>query len=526
MRTEKIIPGILTLAAVTILVTTWGVLGAEEKKPPQYGLPEPEVPQPQFFCGYCHVLTYPGIFQKSFNTWEKSKHNKIFCVQCHYPRKGTEKPGQAPWSGATVDSKHIGKNPPERFSFLPLGGETVRTRPRVLDATCMAADCHGRPEDKFRTKKIAFAEGVRFLHQPHLEEKNQVEGQKINCTSCHQHETETRHFQVAKATCHLCHFKNVAFNEGRGKCELCHQLPEKPFQTSGDQAITHQMLKTAKVPCGSCHFDMIRASGGGEFKVFLENGELKTALVLDAGRIKKESCLACHDQVLEIKEADKKKLMHREHVTNKTARCFDCHEPILHVKADLDQPNVQSGFKGDPNHSMPHDCTACHGDPHKNQRLLAQGPAREDVSKMPDAMYRARTNCLGCHVEKKTREKGDNVLRASGKTCILCHTKDQDKVLDLWRRELAGEIEKAARLEAEALKTLTKPKAEMTKEKLKEARQMMLVGRENLSIVRSGNGVHNAKYAILLLNAAITNFKNAIASLEGKEMTEGIIREE
>lgn len=32
-------------------------------------LPPPDVPQPQFFCGYCHVLTYPDIVKKGHDLW-------------------------------------------------------------------------------------------------------------------------------------------------------------------------------------------------------------------------------------------------------------------------------------------------------------------------------------------------------------------------------------------------------------------------------------------------------------------------
>ena len=29
---------------------------------------QPEIPQPQGFCGYCHILTYPAIVNKSHDT--------------------------------------------------------------------------------------------------------------------------------------------------------------------------------------------------------------------------------------------------------------------------------------------------------------------------------------------------------------------------------------------------------------------------------------------------------------------------
>jgi hypothetical protein len=184
------------------------------------------------------------------------------------------------------------------------------------------------------------------------------------------------------------------------------------------------MLKKAKVTCNGCHFDLIQASGGAAYEAFFEKGELKTALVLGAGRTKKENCLVCHDKVKELKEADNKKLMHQKHVTIKNARCFDCHQPIKHLKAKADAKN--------PMHDqvMLDACTACHSDPHRYQRLLAAGPKREGVTSSPDPMYKARTNCLGCHLEQKFTEKGQRVLIASGKSCVRCHTKDHNKLED------------------------------------------------------------------------------------------------
>ncbi|MCJ7595429.1 MAG: hypothetical protein MUO52_11735 [Desulfobacterales bacterium] len=73
---------------------------------------------------------------------------------------------------------------------------------------------------------------------------------------------------------------------------------------------------------------------------------------------------------------------------------------------------------------------------------------------------------------------------------------------------------------------MAKHRPAMSQEKLKEATQMIGAARENLGIVRFGNGVHNSKYSIALLDAAIVTFKNTISYLEGRDMTEGIQREE
>jgi predicted CXXCH cytochrome family protein len=505
-----------------ITVVLFGsALGAGQKAPVIAELPQTDIPQPQFFCGYCHILTYPGVVQKGYELWKKGKHNKFGCVECHYPTKGTEQVRQPTASGTEAVSTHIPQKPPERFSYLKLGGETIRTRPRISDANCMTAACHGKPDDDFKTKKIKFTEKVPFVHNAHLEKKNQIEGQNINCTSCHQHETDQKKFEVAKATCHLCHFKQVEFNQDRGRCELCHALPDKPIQTSGEKPITHQTLKEAKVSCSSCHIELIQAAGGGQYEAYFEGGELKTALVLNAGQIKTENCRACHDQIKVLEKDIHAELMHQKHVTVKNARCLDCHQPILHAKADLDQPVIQayaSSHLHEPmNQPKLPGCAACHPEPHRYQRLLSAGPKRPGVSKTPDFMYKVRTNCLGCHVEKTSNTKGQIVMKASAKTCVRCHTKDHKKMLKDWKTELADEIKYGHEVEQEALAALAEAKAKLPESQLVEARKMLKDGRENLNIVKFGNGTHNKKYSIMLIDAAITRFEDMIGYIEEGE---------
>jgi len=491
--------------ATSFIFSDWAQ-GAEQNAQTPAQFPQIETPQPQFFCGYCHVLTYPGVVKKGYELWKKGKHNKYGCVECHYPPQGGERPAGSATAETAAKIRHIPKKPPGHFSYLQLGGEIVKTRPRIVDASCMTANCHGNPKDDFKTKTIKFTEKVSFVHKPHLEEKNQIEGQTLNCTSCHQHETDQKKFEVSQAACHLCHFTNVKFNEGRGRCELCHALPEKPIQTSGEQPITHEMLKKAKVSCSSCHIELIQAAGGGRYEAFFEKGELKTTLVLGAGRMKNEACRACHDQAKALKEAQNQKLMHAKHVTTKNARCLECHRPIRHAKADLNRP-----LKDRP---MRVGCEACHSEPHRFQRLLVSGPKLEGVSKTPDFMYKVRTNCLGCHVEQKLTEKGAKVMTASGKTCVKCHTKDHVKMLTDWKTELVKNLKEAGEIEQEARETLARHKSKLTKEKLAKANKTLKQGRDIIDIVQLGNGVHNKKYSIMLIDAAIGFFDDMIAYIE------------
>jgi hypothetical protein len=384
----------------------------------------------------------------------------------------------------------------------------------------MTANCHGKADDKFKTKKIKFTEKVPFIHEPHLDKKKQIEGQQIKCTSCHQHETEKKKFEVSKASCHLCHFTNVKFNEDRGRCELCHELPKKPIQTSGQEPITHEMLKKAKVSCGSCHYEMIQAPGRAKYEAYFEGGLLKTAVVLGAGYIKRENCIACHDQEKALKEVENKKLMHEKHVTVKTARCFDCHQPIMHKKADLKQAEVGGavakksvGEKLMRDQFIRDSCVVCHPEPHRLQRLLAAGLKRKGVPATPGFHFNARANCMACHVETGFTEKGEKIVKASAKACIACHP-GRKTLLNDWKTDLENVIKETMEVEKEALEALSKAKPKLPKTKLAEAMTMLREGQKSLKMVQNGNGVHNKKYSMFMLDAAITSFEDLMDYLE------------
>ena len=88
------------------------------------------------------------------------------------------------------------------------------------------------------------------------------------------------------------------------------------------------------------------------------------------------------------------------------------------------------------------------------------------------------------------------------------------KMLKDWNKELAEEIKYSKEVEQGALNALTKAKPKLSKSKLTEAEKMLKEGQENLNIVNFGNGVHNKKYSIMLIDAAINRFEDMIDYLE------------
>jgi hypothetical protein len=193
--------------------------------------------------------------------------------------------------------------------------------------------------------------------------------------------------------------------------------------------------------------------------------------------------------------------MHDKHVPNK-ADCFDCHTVIEHQNRTDHLDFVRN------------DCQLCHVDQHKYQKLLLSGaPVDNEISGDPHLMFEVNTNCMGCHL-KKTLSRGHDVRTASGDTCAACHTKQHRKMLDDWKGLLEREIADVEELETEAQTLLAEVRDRLDKEQLNQAESMIAKGSELVSIVRIGNGVHNKKYAITILDGAFGNFEDSIDLLE------------
>ncbi|MES9886133.1 MAG: cytochrome c3 family protein, partial [Candidatus Sedimenticola sp. 6PFRAG1] len=388
-------------------------------------------------------------------------------------------------------------------------------RPVIKDGACLQSGCHNR--EKLAQEEIQFTEKVRFKHEVHFSDKA-LDGHQITCDTCHFKTTEKKHFEVPEDICFLCHLKlekptldkaemangdikkitfvnrpAIDFNQGASRCDICHTIPTRSLQSQlqvGDPAntkkpITHQTIQKSGVACESCHFEVVKGSG-----------EIETGNVVSNG------CLTCHNrsQTL-LATAGDKTLMHDKHVPNK-ADCFDCHTVVEHKNRTDHLDFVRQ------------DCQLCHVDQHKYQKLLLSGsPVDEDISGSPHLMYEVNTNCMACHL-KKTLSKGHDVRTASGDTCAACHTEQHRNMLSDWEEQLEKEITDAEELETEVLNLLTEVRGVLSKEQISEAEGMISKGTELLNIVRVGNGVHNKKYAVTILDGAFGNFEDTIELLE------------
>ncbi|GBE40891.1 class III cytochrome C family protein [bacterium BMS3Bbin09] len=480
----------------------------------------PEFLKSQFFCGYCHILTYPKVIKEAHNSWMTSKHKDVPCVDCHYPpgRLDVAIPehdkiprDEETATGKKTDMEYM-KSELEVLSrlttILNMDEPVIRKKPRIDDNSC-TIKCHLKSgkgkEGEFWTKKIKFVEVERedksirvisYIHKTHFDKTKSVEGQEIHCQTCHQHETKDKHFEVSRKKCFLCHFKNAELNKGRAKCSLCHEIPTKPLQRQkvegapekeGEKTINHKSIEADGVKCASCHGHMIRGKG----------------------EVVQQMCLDCHDNEEAItKEASNKKLMHEKHVADQNASCFDCHAPIEHnKKADyIDTARLQ--------------CQTCHPDHHKYQRLLLEGAQRPGVPSIPALMAAVNTNCTACHIEEKIIN-GEKVANGTGKACAACHTPKHEGMVEEWKSSTASAAKEAKEIEKDAEAAIEAAKATATPEQIEEANKMMENGRGNLNIVEYGGGVHNKKYSVTLIDAAMTSFEDAI-DLLAEEEEEGV----
>lgn len=467
--------------------------------------------QPSFCGGSCHAMS------EQYAAWKADPHYagdnpdrvQADCVDCHF----------LPGEKRSLKAKFVGLR--HLFAYLSDRDSPLPIRPVIPDGACLQSGCHAK--EKFQDKELKFTEKARFKHRVHFGDKA-LNGQTLTCDSCHFKVTAKKHFEVPADICYLCHLKlekptlekavaaksvvaegafekisfaqepSIDFNQGLSKCDICHTIPTKSLQEQmkdGDtirRPITHQTLQKAGVACEGCHFEVV--SGAGE---------------IDTGNVVSNGCLTCHNRSKELlaKAADGK-LMHDEHIAKPRADCFDCHRVIEHRNRTDHLDFVRN------------DCKLCHQDQHRYQKLLLAGiPASENISATPHLMFKVNTNCMGCHL-KKSLVKGHAVRTGAPETCVACHTVDFEKLFKDWQSLLVKEVKFAEEVEEEAVQELAAIKGRINGEKFKEAEEMIAKGRELLNIVRFGNGVHNKKYAINILDEAITNFEDSIDSLPTK----------
>jgi len=326
----------------------------------------------------------------------------------------------------------------------------------------------------------------------------------LNCAGCHTYDGSGKHhLTVYKEACFTCHFTNQEFNTGTGECLKCHEPPVRqvavhsPAGTPDMDGIMmdHCDIVARRIDCASCHRDLVQGS---------------SAVTL-------EQCTHCHDQdkflgEFSTRTATTVQMYHRVHEDGDRARCSDCHGVLQHRLADP----MHVGSSASLLRPVVNDCQHCHPKHHLEQVDLLLGIGGAGVARaMPSAMFESRINCQACHTKVAVDNKGDELEKATQVSCVACHSSDYEKLFQQWRAEIQSELREAeaalARVHQQRDKLQKEGRAipSCVQEAVDNAEQ-------NIRLISSGNGVHNRKYTVLLLDMSTRQLDDALMEMAVK----------
>ncbi|MCL5965666.1 MAG: hypothetical protein M1550_00325 [Deltaproteobacteria bacterium] len=394
------------------------------------------------------------------------------CVVCHYMD-----PFYAQWK----TSKHAGVSCIKCHSFSPVfitvttlkywtGLYNPRPHAKVEDKACLAPGCH---EGRIERGKARLGTGITFDHQEHMTKLKR--GEKLRCTTCHYSIVQGEHIAVDTNVCFLCHFKGIGQGQALGGCPGCHGTPTRVVEHGGFR-FSHASYLKLGVPCRQCH---LRVAEG-------------------TGQVSDSHCYDCHVGRLE-KKGDPLAI-HRIHVTFNAIECFKCHERIRHGEVQLVRTfEVQ--------------CDACHKRLHTDQKEMYMGTGAKGVPDTPSRMFSAQVACDGCHTKSvETRESGvaapgEKKLTAERRSCVACHGKKYDLMLDDWIRESRAMAAEMGRIVAAGRSAVGGGRG--GGKNLAEARVLVADAKGNLAFLTAGRGAHNIEYAYKILKTGYEQVSTA-----------------
>ena len=388
------------------------------------------------YPGFCASCHY---MEPYYRQWQSSSHSDEACITCH------------PFRPVTVAVSAM------RYAT---GTQDARPRAEVADGLCLQSGCH---EDRLLDGDLAFKDKIRFDHQTHLTRLRR--GKKLHCTSCHSQVVQGTHVSVTEETCYLCHFKGVGEAQAIGGCTNCHGTPEESVQHGGF-VFSHESYLKVGVTCQQCHLKVTEGEGS----------------------VPQRQCLSCHVERLERYEDPA--FIHTKHVTEHEVDCFRCHERIQHGEIQMIR-------------ALDSACENCHKGLHSAQKEMYIGAGGEGVPDTPSRMFAAQVTCDGCHtkaVHLGTPEFDQASLEAERQSCVTCHGKGYDLILDDWVREM-DRLTKALEPEVQQAETVLK-RAEAAGAEVTEARLLIEKARHNYDFLKFGRGVHNVEYALNLTKSA------------------------
>jgi Class III cytochrome C family len=398
-----------------------------------------------YFPKSCVVCHYMDPF---YAQWKTSKHAGVPCIKCH---------SFSPVANTVNTVKYW------------TGMYNPRPHANVQDAACLAKGCH---EGRIERGKARLGANIIFDHQEHLGKLKR--GEKLRCTSCHYSIVQGEHIAVDTNVCFLCHFKGISQGQALGGCPGCHGAPTRPVEHGGF-VFSHASYLKVGVQCKQCHSKVAEGAGA----------------VADA------RCYDCH--VGRLAKKSDPLAIHRTHVTFNAIMCFKCHDRIAHGEVQLVK-------------TFEVKCDSCHKKLHNYQKEMYMGTGARGVADTPSRMFSAQVACDGCHtraVDERAgqAETGEKKLTAERQSCVTCHGKKYDLMLDDWVRESRVLVADMGRLVAAGQAAVGSGKA--ASKKVADARALVADASANLLFLRAGHGAHNIEYAYKIVRAGFDQVTTA-----------------
>lgn len=400
------------------------------------------------FCKSCHIM------EPYYQSWKGSKHNKVACVECHYPPSA---PKTLVWKKFQALSQVV-KYVTRTYSSKPFA--------EIDDAACLRAGCHS---ERLLEGKLTFGNGVKFDHRPHLTERRR--GRQLRCVSCHSQVVVGKHVEVTLDTCYLCHFRGM--KEGRslepiGGCLSCHELPEKEYKIGNIKYRHKDYVNKQGIECQNCHLDITQGDGEAQ----------------------KDRCYSCHNQPEKLEKYSDIPFIHENHVTKHNIACFHCHTEMTHsVKTVVKNPKL--------------DCAICHTGTHGGKKEMYEGRGGKEIPEMPSPMYLAAVDCLACHIidangKSELEEKfTGKTYKATNTGCIKCHGNKYSGLVDDWKKELDAAIAAIEPRLKEAQNILAQISPDAPNQPY--LKNLFDIASYNYDFVRFSTGIHNIYYSAKLL---------------------------
>lgn len=401
---------------------------------------------------FCNSCHYMRPYVKN---WKASKHSGIACPTCHFSHDPVKLIKQKSHAMATTIRYFVG---------------TYDRRPKaeVGDEMCLQKGCH---DTRLLSGKATFKRGIIFDHKDHLTQERR--GIKLRCTSCHSQIVQGNHISVTESVCFTCHFRNTPDGHPLGGCGNCHGAPKGPINHKGF-TFDHAKYVAQGVACEKCHIRVTRGNGA----------------------VPPDRCYSCHME--RDRQQYDKKTIHVTHVTEHKVECFECHEPITHGLVEVTQ-------------NLDMSCGECH----HSQRDLFVGTGISQVPDMPSTMMLGRVGCESCHHTPNKQHPGKADRAAVQQTCVDCHGKGYDKVLDDWRTTADDGCKTTDGLLAQLDEALSSAQ-NLSKEDREKIDAMAAGIRASLKILRDGGAFHNIGYALSFFETARKDILDALERLGRK----------